>query len=176
MKIVSYTMLGLLVMIVSMTVTSDRAHAAQWLAPASDERVTADWVHEIEADLTGERFRNFFMGIPSETPIPAILHNLNGANQALADNNKALAKTFIEDAIGILDNGVAKGWYTRSDVAPVKSMIEERSKAAIEGKTVADASNPRWTGYTETKKLGLSNAPGEKQATTTDVETDKPSQ
>lgn len=138
-------------------------NAAQWLAPAAADRMSADWVKQIQADLTGDRFRDLFMGIPADPPIPAILHLLNNAAYALADNKKEYAKSLVDEAIGILDSGIRKGWYHRTEVEPVKAMIRKRAEAALEGKALGHAANPRWSGYSDNKLLGLTDASGEKQ-------------
>jgi hypothetical protein len=70
---------------------------------------------------------------------------------------------FVNDAIRVLDKGVIKGWYSATDIEPVTAMIRKRANAAFEGKPVASTTNPRWTGYSENKPLGLANASGEKQ-------------
>ncbi|MEW6247356.1 MAG: hypothetical protein AB1555_11710 [Nitrospirota bacterium] len=149
--------------IATVAMGSTGSYAAQWLAPASADRVTADWVKQIQTELAGERFRDLFMGIPADPPVPAILHLLNQASQALADNNQEYAKAFIADAIRILDRGVVKGWYSPGDVEPVKAMIVQRAQAALEGKALSGVTNPRWTGYTDRQRLGLTDTAGERQ-------------
>jgi hypothetical protein len=142
---------------------SSNALAAQWLAPAAADHITADWVKHIEADLASKPFKDVFAGMPADPPIPAILHLLNNAAHALAKDNKQYAQLFISDAMRILDNGVIKGWYSSTDIEPVKGMIRTRAQAALDGKTVTSPSNPRWTGYSANKPLGLTNARGDKQ-------------
>lgn len=139
------------------------AVAAQWLAPAAADHITADWVKQIEADLDRKPFKDVFMGTPGDPPIPALLHLLNNAARALADNKKDYAKLFINDAFRILDNGVNKGWYSATDIQPVKAMIRKRAEAALEGKPITAATSPRWTGYSANKPLGLTNTLGDKQ-------------
>jgi hypothetical protein len=143
------------------------ALAAQWLAPAASDHITAEWVKQIEADLGRKPFKNVFMGTPGDPPIPALLHLLNNAARALADNKKDYAKLFINDALRILDNGVSKGWYSPTDIQPVKDMITKRAEAALEGKTTTAPTSPRWTGYSENKPLGLTNTLGDKQHAST---------
>jgi hypothetical protein len=75
------------------------ALAAQWLAPAASDHITADWVKQIEADLSSKPFKQVFMGMPADPPIPAVLHLLNNAAQALANDNKQYAQLFVNDAI-----------------------------------------------------------------------------
>ena len=149
--------------ITTATLGSTDALAAQWLAPAAADRITADWVQQIEADLTGDRFKDVFMGMSANTPIPAVLHMLNNAAKALADGKKEYAQSFIDRAVEILDSGVSKGWYGRGDIEPVKGMIIMRAEAALNGKSTTHAANPRWSGYSDNTPLGLSNAPGSKQ-------------
>jgi hypothetical protein len=147
----------------SSTAGSNSALAAQWLAPAASDHITADWVKQIEADLASKPYQQVFMGVPGDPPIPAVLHLLNNAAQALSNDNKPYAQLFVNDAIRVLDRGVNKGWYSAADIEPVETMIRTRAKAAFEGKPATSNANPRWTGYSENKPLGLTNAVGQKQ-------------
>ncbi|GKS59567.1 hypothetical protein YTPLAS18_30940 [Nitrospira sp.] len=147
-----------------------RAESAQWLAPASADHVTADWVKQIETDLSSSQYQDVFLSIPADTPIPAIVHNLNQASLALADGKREYAQSFVNDAIRVLDRGVAKGWYTPSDIEPVKAMIRARADAAMAGKAVSGVTNPRWDGYTGHEPLGLTNAAGQKQESVASTE------
>jgi hypothetical protein len=150
------------------------ALAAQWLAPAASDHITAEWVKHIEADLSSKPFNQVFMGMPADSPIPAVLHLLNNAAHALANDNKQYAQLFVNDAIRVLDNGVTKGWYSATDIDPVKAMIQQRANAAFEGKSVNSTANPRWTGYSANKPLGLTNARGEKQDASAEEEAAAP--
>jgi hypothetical protein len=53
-------------------------------------------------------------------------------------------------------------------------MIKERANAAFEGKAVSSTANPRWTGYSANKPLGLTNASGQKQEASASEDTPKP--
>lgn len=97
------------------------ALAAQWLAPAASDHITAEWVKHIEADLSSKPFNQVFMGMPADPPIPAVLHLLNNAAHALANDNKQYAQLFVNDAIRVLASGVTKGWYSATDIEPVKA-------------------------------------------------------
>lgn len=153
---------------------SANALAAQWLAPAAADHITAEWVKQIEADLGTKPFNQVFMGMPADPPIPAVLHLLNNAAHALQNDNQPYARLFVNDAIRVLDNGVNKGWYSATDIEPVKAMIQQRANAAFEGKSVNSTANPRWTGYSANKPLGLTNARGEKQDASAEEEAAAP--
>jgi len=133
-------------------------------------------VKQIEADLGTKPFNQVFMGMPADPPVPAVLHLLNNAAHALQNDNQPYARLFVNDAIRVLDNGVTKGWYSATDIEPVKAMIRKRANAAFEGKSVSSTTNPRWTGYSANKPLGLTNAVGEKQETSTPEKTSKPNE
>lgn len=133
--------------------------AADWLAPAADQTVTASWVKDIAAQLEQAAYRDVFMNALGNSPQAVVVRYLNNAAQALQAGNRPLAQSYLDRTIAIFDNGVQRGYYSRADVEPIKNMIRIRAKAAIKGETVATAiqSDDRWTGYTQDKPLGLTN-------------------
>lgn len=133
--------------------------AADWLAPAADQTVTAPWVNDIAAQLEGDAYRNVFMNAMGNSPQSAAVRYLNSASQALDVGNKPLAQSYVDRTIAIFDEGVLRGYYSRTDVEPIKTMIRTRAEAAIKGEpqNMASESANRWTGYTHDKPLGLTN-------------------
>jgi hypothetical protein len=133
--------------------------AAGWLAPGADQTVEAPWVKDVEAQLNENPYRDVFANAPGEPPHPAVVRYLNNAAKALEAGNKPLARSYIDRTLDIFDNGVLRGYYSRSDVEPIKKMIRARAEAAIKGEQAATATqdDDRWTGYTQRKPLGLVN-------------------
>ena len=152
----SWTGLGM-VCVVAMVLTSPRmVRAADWLAPASDQAVTAPWVMDIAAQLEREPYRDVLTNAPGEPPHPAIVRYLNNAAHALQAGNKLLAQSYVDRTIGIFESGVLRGYYSRSEVEPINKLIRGRAEAAMKGEKMTTAyEQERWTGYTEQESLGL---------------------
>jgi hypothetical protein len=133
--------------------------AAGWLAPGADQTVTAPWVKEIMTRLGEDPYRDVFVNALSEPPHSAIVRYLNGAAGALTAGNKPLARSYVDLTIGIFDNGVRRGYYSRGDAEAIKKMIQTSADAAMKGEQVASTvqADDRWTGYTQQKRLGLVN-------------------
>lgn len=141
---------------VATTSSPSTAHAAQWLAPAAAEKIKARWVKEVDYELRSDQFKNLFINAPGGAPHAAILRHLNNAAEALNQGNKDAARDFVDKALNVVDNGIQKGWYSRSDVAPLRNMIVAKADKAMMGKdTSGEISPSRWTGYTHNRKLGL---------------------
>ena len=131
--------------------------AADWLAPASDQAVTAPWVKDIAAQLERDPYREVFTNAPGEPPHPVVVRYLNNAAQALQAGNKVLAQSYVDRTMGIFESGVKRGYYNRSDIEPIMNLIRERAEAAIKGGKIPVALEEpeRWTGYTHQESLGL---------------------
>lgn len=138
------------------------ALAADWLAPAADQTVTATWVKDVTNKLGEEPYRNVLASSMGEPPHSAIVRYLNNAAQAIEAGNKPLAESYVDMTLDIFDRGVRRGYYLRSDVEPIKKMIRTAADAAMKGEKVAAIveEEERWQGYTEHKKLGLVNEEG----------------
>lgn len=140
----------------ALTALPSTAHAAQWLAPAAAEKIKARWVKEVDYELRSDQFKNIFINAPGGAPQAAILRYLNHAADALDAGNKEAAKDFVDQALGVVDNGIRKGWYSKSDVAPLRNMIVAKADKAMMGQeTTGHISPDRWTGYTHDRRLGL---------------------
>ncbi|WP_447979352.1 hypothetical protein [Candidatus Nitrospira bockiana] len=106
--------------------------AAPWLAPAAQERLAADWVKEIAAQFRTERVREVFMNAPFGSPQSSMLGLLNDAAVALKEGEIDYARDLIHHAVGLLDDGVEHGWYSRRDIEPIKGMILSRAMEGIQ--------------------------------------------
>jgi len=134
--------------------------AADWLAPAADQDVTAPWVNDITSQLEKDPYRGVFMNALGNSPQAVVVRYLNNAAQALQAGNKPLAQSYVDRTIDIFDNGVQRGYYSQTDVEPIKKLIRTRAEAAIKGETrkvMGTEAADRWTGYTHEKSLGLTN-------------------
>ncbi|NGZ97702.1 MAG: hypothetical protein CV089_16540 [Nitrospira sp. WS110] len=147
---------GLLFIVALAFTTSGFSLAAGWLAPASDQAVTAPWVKDVAAQLEQEPYRDVLGNAPGEPPHPMIVRYLNNAAQALQVGNKLLAQSYVDRTIRIFESGVQRGYYSRSDVEPITKLIRERAEAAMKGEKIPVAlEQERWTGYTHQEPLGL---------------------
>ena len=136
--------------------TPTTAHAAQWLAPAAAEKIKARWVKEVDYELRSDQFKNLFINAPGGAPHAAILRYLNHAADALQAGDKDSARSFVDQALHVVERGIDKGWYSRADIKPLRDMIVAKADAAIMGKkTSGEISPERWTGYTLGDPMGL---------------------
>lgn len=134
------------------------SQAADWLAPSSEQTVTADWVEDIAHQLRQEPYNRVFINALGNTPQAHVIRQLNGAAAALKNGNKTLAEDYVRRTLAIFDDGVRRGWYSAADVEPIKAMIQKRAEAAVKGETVTtSATSDRWAGYTQQKPLGLTD-------------------
>lgn len=133
--------------------------AADWLAPAADQTVTAPWVKDIAFQLERDAYRSIFMNALGTPPQTVAVRYLSNAAQALEAGNTPLAQSYVDRTIAIFDDGVQRGYYSGPDVEPIKKMIRARADAAIKGESLVTPiqSDSRWTGYTHKNKLGLTN-------------------
>ncbi|HJT21798.1 MAG TPA: hypothetical protein VJ746_15080 [Nitrospira sp.] len=99
------------------------AQAAQWLAPAAEERITADWVREVATALKKPRYKNVFMNQPFGCDQCRVIEFLNRAADALDDENPKLAKSFVRRALNVFENGLEQGWYDEEDIQPIRRLI-----------------------------------------------------
>ena len=107
------------------------SQAAEWLAPAADERITADWVRDVAQELRKNRYKNVFMNQPFGCDQCRILHYLNNAAGALDNDEPKLAKSFVKRALRVLRDGKEEGWYGSADIRPIKRVIIQKADKAF---------------------------------------------
>jgi hypothetical protein len=112
--------------------------ASPWLAPAADERITADWVKDVARAFDKHHFKNVFMNQQYGCDQCRILGFLNRAAEALENDQPKLAKSFIHRALGVLDRGEDRGWYTEEDTQPIRRLIINKANEGLQ-----DADAPR---------------------------------
>ncbi|WP_455378769.1 hypothetical protein [Petrachloros mirabilis] len=120
--------------VVAVLLFASPAFAADWLAPAADQTVTASWVKNVTAKLNEEPYRDVFANSMGEPPHSAIVRYLNAAANAIEAGNKPLAESYIDRTIAIFDNGVRRGYYLREDVEPIKKFICSAAESAMKGR------------------------------------------
>ncbi len=145
--------------VVAVLLFASSTFAADWLAPAADQTVTAPWVKNVTAKLNEAPYRDVFAHSMGEPPHSAIVRYLNGAANAIEASNKPLAESYVDRTIALFDKGVRRGYYMQADVEPIKQLIRSAAESAMKGKQVATAveDEERWAGYTQQKPLGLAN-------------------
>lgn len=145
--------------VLSVLLFASSAFAADWLAPAADQTVTAPWVKNVTAKLNETPYRDVFANSMGEPPHSAIVRYLNGAANAIEAGNKPLAESYVNRTLAIFDRGVRRGYYFGPDVEPIKKLIRTAAESAMKGEKVATAveDEERWGGYTQQKPLGLAN-------------------
>ncbi|HEU4686070.1 MAG TPA: hypothetical protein VFS39_16305 [Nitrospira sp.] len=109
-----------------------QAGAAEWLAPAPQANIKADWVQDVGKGLRSNRFRNVFMNQPFGCDQCRILQYLADAAEALESHQPKLAKSFVRRALSVLDAGVDEGWYDEDDVRPIKRLILNKAKQGFQ--------------------------------------------
>ncbi len=97
--------------------------AAQWISGA-DSYVSA-WVKDVEAELNKKEHRAVFLNDP-RTPQASVLRLLNRAAMAHEAKDEVLARQFEQEAIGVIEDGVRKNYYTQDDVQTIISFIKQR--------------------------------------------------
>ncbi len=101
--------------------------AAEWLAPAADERISANWVKEVAKALKKDRYKNVFMNQPFGCDQCRILGYLNNAAEALDNDQPKLAKSFVRRALAVMNAGQEDGWYDPRDTQAVKHLIMRKA-------------------------------------------------
>ncbi len=101
--------------------------AAEWLAPAPQANITADWVKDVAKALKSNRFKNVFMNQPSGCDQCRILDYLDDAADALENGQPKLAESFVRRALNVLNDGVEDHWYSEEDVRPIKRLIIKKA-------------------------------------------------
>ena len=96
--------------------------AAPWISGADSYR--APWVKDIEQELFKKDYRQVFLNDP-RTPQASVLTLLNQAAAAYNANERATAQDLVNEAIGILEDGVRRHYYTKSDIEPITSFIRQ---------------------------------------------------
>jgi hypothetical protein len=94
-----------------------------WITIAAADTYIAPWVKDIEKELMQEQFRMLWSNDP-RSPQAAVMYLLNDAAKALAVRNDVLAKDFVSRALNVLEEGIAKGYYSQSDIDPIVNYIK----------------------------------------------------
>ncbi len=101
---------------------SSTVNAAPWIS--TTDSYSAAWLKDIEQELYNQEYRSVFMNDP-RTPQASVLTLLNRAAAAYEAKNTQLAEQFVREAIGVLEQGVAKKYYAQSDIEPIVNFIKQ---------------------------------------------------
>ena len=96
--------------------------AAEWISRYGDS--PTKWLTDIEQRLNSNESRPIFMNDP-RAPQESVMRFLSRAARAYEAKNPAMAESLIERAVEVLEAGVTKHYYSKADIAPIVSYIEE---------------------------------------------------
>jgi hypothetical protein len=97
------------------------AGAAEWIPGYGEGQ--SEWLKDVEQKLNSEEYRSIFMNDP-RAPQQSVMRFLKDAARAYEAQNPAMAESLIERAMEVLENGVAKHYYSKAEVEPIVSYIE----------------------------------------------------
>src|SRR5712692_2408191 len=89
-----------------------------WITVAPANTYVATWVHDIERELMKKQYRSLWSNDP-RSPQAAMMYLLNDAAKALTGHNEAMAKDLVRRALNVLEEGIARGYYSQSDIDPI---------------------------------------------------------
>lgn len=116
----------------ALTLSAPHALAAEWLAPAPQAVITADWVKDVAKAFRSNRFKNVFMNQPFGCDQCRILEYLDNAAEALENDEPKLAESFVRRALNVLNDGVEDHWYGEADVRPIKRLIIKKANQGFQ--------------------------------------------
>lgn len=98
------------------------AGAAEWLP--LEETYQDNWVRTIEQELNKDEYRWVFVNDP-RMPQATVMWILDQAAAAYEAGNVATAEDLVRRAIGVLEQGAERNYYSHSDIEPILSSIRE---------------------------------------------------
>lgn len=113
---------GVLAMLAAGMLFLSSAGAAEWISGLSDG--TIGWLKEVELKLNSDEYRATFVNDP-RAPQESVMRFLKSAARAYDAKNPAMAESFIDKAVRVLETGVSKHYYSEADIAQIVSFIEE---------------------------------------------------
>lgn len=143
-RVLVYTVAALLVAALSVG-GANPALADKWLAGAPADEPIALWVKDVDRTLNQQAFWDLFSNDP-RSPMAPMMHLFNRAAQAWQDKHPALAKDYVRQAFGMLDEGVRKAYYSEADIAPVREAILAWVPQELGGKATGKPSQERLIG------------------------------
>ncbi|RMH36616.1 MAG: hypothetical protein D6690_05420 [Nitrospirae bacterium] len=111
---------------------SSMGYTADWISPVPEEaNLQSDWVATINNELsTNEDLRWIFTNDP-RAPQSKIIRYLNRAAAAMKAGNSDLAKSYVDRAFELIEQGVDLGYYSESDKVAVEQMIKKHLPQAL---------------------------------------------
>jgi hypothetical protein len=117
--------LGMLSLLIGGAVLmSTTAEAAGWIS--GSDSYAALWVKEIEQELLKKEYRYVFGNDP-RTPQASVLRLVNRAAMAYQFNDTAQAEQLVHEALNVLDEGVRRHYFLRSDIEPIVDFIRRHT-------------------------------------------------
>lgn len=101
-----------------------------WITVAPANTYVAPWVHNIERELMKKQYRSLWSNDP-RSPQVSMMYLLNDAARVLAKHNEALAKDFVRRALNVLGEGIARGYYSQSDIDPIVTYIKTHAPVRL---------------------------------------------
>ena len=96
--------------------------AAGWISGA--DMYAAPWVKDIEQELLKKDYRYIYASDP-RAPQVVVLRFLNQAAKAEEAKDSTLAQQLVRDALGVLEEGVRRHYYSQSDIEPITTFIRQ---------------------------------------------------
>jgi hypothetical protein len=107
---------------------STNSEAAAWIS--GNDSYADPWVKDIENELMKKEYRYVFGNDP-RTSQASVLRLLNRAALAYQANETAQAEQLVKDALNVLDDGVRRHYFSRSDIEPIVDFIRKHTPIKI---------------------------------------------
>jgi hypothetical protein len=101
-----------------------------WITVAPATTYVAPWVKDIEKKLMQKQYRMLWSNDP-RSPQVSMMYMLNNAAKALGEHNEVLAKDFVRRALNVLGEGIARGYYSQSDIDPIVTYIKTHAPVQL---------------------------------------------
>jgi hypothetical protein len=101
-----------------------------WITVAPANPNVAPWVKDIERELMKAQYRPLWSNDP-RSPQVSMMYLLNDAADAQTAQNEAVAKDLVRRALNVLGEGIARGYYSQSDIDPIVTYIKTHAPVRL---------------------------------------------
>jgi hypothetical protein len=101
-----------------------------WITVAPANPSVAPWVKDIERELMKVQYRPLWSNDP-RSPQVSMMYLLHDAANALTAQNEAVAKDLVRRALNVLREGIARGYYSQSDIDPIVTYIKTHAPVRL---------------------------------------------
>jgi hypothetical protein len=101
-----------------------------WITVAPANTSVAPWVKDIERELMKVQYRPLWSNDP-RSPQVSMMYLLKDAADALTAQNEAVAKDLVRRALNVLREGIARGYYSQSDIDPIVTYIKAHAPVRL---------------------------------------------